>query len=203
MSLKHPSQSIRPTPYPRSPSPHPFSTLFYPTPSNLMSSCSGQPQCYLETIINQPLECCQSSNHYNSDRQTIPKTSKSNISINPRHSLSSSLSSFSITVKFRDHNICWVRDNSTTNTSDITTKERNPSLLETRIRGLRLPQVSVDFIDGGFEGCEFHHCVRNLSTPERIESLVKSVLGAVSIHSRILGDLSQEKSKLTLRSPPL
>jgi hypothetical protein len=36
-------------------------------------------------------------------------------------------------------------------------------------------ESSVDHLDDGFEGGEFHHGVWNLSTPERIDTLVETV----------------------------
>ena len=62
-----------------------------------MTSSRRQTQGDLETVIDQPLERGQRSNHSDPDWQTVPETFESNIAVDSRHSLSSALASY------RDH----------------------------------------------------------------------------------------------------
>ena len=62
-----------------------------------MTSSRRQTQGDLETVIDQPLERGQRSNHSDPDWQTVPETFESNIAVDSRHGLSSALASYRTT----------------------------------------------------------------------------------------------------------
>lgn len=61
-----------------------------------MTSGRRQPQDDLETVIDQPLERGQSTNHSNPDWQTVPETFESDIAVDPRHGFPSALAGYDI-----------------------------------------------------------------------------------------------------------
>ena len=67
-----------------------------------------------------------------------------------------------------------MRDDGAGNTSDVTSEEGNSGLLEPVIGRFGFAQVLVNFVDGGFEGCEFTHCIGNLTSPEGVESFIEA-----------------------------
>lgn len=67
-----------------------------------------------------------------------------------------------------------MRDDGASNTSNVTSQEGYSSLLKTVVRGLWLAKVGVDVVDGGLKGSELDHCIGDLTSPERVESLVKT-----------------------------
>ena len=67
-----------------------------------------------------------------------------------------------------------MRDNGASDTSDVSSEEGDSGLLQTVVRGLWLAEVGVDVVDGGLKGCELYHGVRNLTGPERVETLVET-----------------------------
>lgn len=71
-------------------------SLFQCSRTFLMTSGRRQPQDDLETVIDQPLERGQSTNHSNPDRQTVPETFESDIAVDPRHGFSSALAGYDI-----------------------------------------------------------------------------------------------------------
>ena len=77
-------------------------------------------------------------------------------------------------IQLADHHIRRVTDDRTANTRDITTQETHPGLLQRIVALLWLPQRSIDVINSRLERCEFHHRIRNLPPPKRIETLVQT-----------------------------
>ena len=65
-------------------------------------------------------------------------------------------------------------DDSTENTSKITSSERDRSLSAFAIIRLLTWKTHVDHLNNSFEGCEFHHGVRDLTSPERVQALVET-----------------------------
>ena len=65
-------------------------------------------------------------------------------------------------------------DNGAENTSKITTSERDSSLSTFAIIGLGTRETLVNHFNNCFEGGKFHHGVRDLTSPERIQSLVET-----------------------------
>jgi hypothetical protein len=67
-----------------------------------------------------------------------------------------------------------VRDNSTENSSEITTSERDSSLGALAIIRFLARKTVVDHFNNGFKRGEFHHRIWDLTSPERIQALVKT-----------------------------
>ena len=67
-----------------------------------------------------------------------------------------------------------MRDDSTANTRNVTTQERDTSLLKAVERVLRLAEEFVDLRHGRFKGCELDHGVGDLARPQRVQTLVQS-----------------------------
>ena len=65
-------------------------------------------------------------------------------------------------------------NDSTENTSKITTSERDSGLGGLAVIRLLTRKAVVDHLNNGFERSEFHHGVRNLASPKRIQALVES-----------------------------
>jgi len=79
-----------------------------------------------------------------------------------------------IGIELADHDIGRVRDNSAENTSKVTTAEGNGGLSPLSIVLLLTWKIAVDSHNDVLEGCELHHSVRDLSTPERVQTLVET-----------------------------
>jgi hypothetical protein len=74
-----------------------------------------------------------------------------------------------------------MRNSSTANASNVTTKERNTSLLKDIVALLRLPESLVDLRYSTLESRELDHGVGDLAAPEREQSLVEAKDIVVSI----------------------
>lgn len=59
----------------------------------------------LEGVVDKPLERSQSTNHEDTDRQSVPKTTETDLAVYPANSLASALASLPIAVELRDHDI--------------------------------------------------------------------------------------------------
>ena len=119
------------------------------------------------------METGQSTDHDNTDGKTVPETTESNLGVDTGDSGTSSLGGELLSVDLRDHDISGVRDNSAEDTSNVTTEERDTSLGKERVLFLRLRQVVVDGLDSLLERSELNHGVRNLTGPQRRETLVE------------------------------
>ena len=67
-----------------------------------------------------------------------------------------------------------MRDDGAAYAGDVAAEEGDAGLLETVVGGFGLAEVRVDCVDGGFEGCEFYHCVGDLAAPEGVEAFVEA-----------------------------
>lgn len=59
-----------------------------------MTTSSWKTERNLERIINEPLECCECTDHHYPDRQSVPETRETDVTVDPRHCLACTLSSF-------------------------------------------------------------------------------------------------------------
>jgi len=134
----------------------------------------------LETVVDQPLERSQSTDHDNSDGETVPKTRETNVAVDSAHSLGSTFTCLSVGIQLADHDIGWVRHDSTTNTSNVTTQERNTGLCKSAVFLLLSAESLVDLCDSAFERREFDHGVRYLTGPEWVQTFVKSTEALLS-----------------------
>lgn len=128
----------------------------------------------LERVIEEPLETSESTNHNNTDRETIPETTETNLAVDTANSSTDRLTRLLLSVNLRNHNISGVRNNSAENTSNVTTKEGNTSLSKKRVLLLGERKGLVDLFNSLFESSKLNHGVRNLTSPERRKTLVKT-----------------------------
>jgi hypothetical protein len=66
------------------------------------------------------LQTSQSSDHDDSDAQTIPETHETNTLVNPAHSGTGAFTSLSFRVEFRDHDVGGVGHGSAEDTGNVT-----------------------------------------------------------------------------------
>ncbi len=67
-------------------------------------------------------------------------------------------------------------DDGTSNTRNVTSEERHTSLLQRVVTLLRLPQRGIYVIDSSLKRSKFHHRIRYLPPPKRIQALVQSAI---------------------------
>ena len=111
---------------------------------------------------------------YSPERQASPETREADVFVDPADSRARALAWLALRVELRDHHVGWVRNDGTEDTSDVTSREGNTSLSSLRVVGLLTGEAVVHHFDDGLEGSEFHHGVRDLATPERVDALVES-----------------------------
>jgi hypothetical protein len=89
------------------------------------------------------LQSSESSNHDNTNRQSIPETSKSDTVVNSRHGATGGFTCFSFRVEFGDHDVGGMGDDCAEDTSDITSDEGDLELLAERTNegGARCPYI--------------------------------------------------------------
>ena len=116
---------------------------------------------------------CQSSDHDDPDRQTIPQSHKANIAIDTRQRLRSTLARLAVSVQLRDHDVGGVRNGGRADTRDVAAEERDAGLLVDVERVLGLAHRLVDVLDRLLERRELHHRVRDLPAPERVQPFVQ------------------------------
>lgn len=139
-----------------------------------MTTSSRQTNRNLERIIDQPLEGSKSTDHDNSQTDTRPQASEANLAVDSANCLASTFAGLAVAVQLADHDIGRVRNDGASNTSNVTTEERNSGLGQSAVAFLGLAELLVDLSDGGFKGCELDHGVRDLTGPERVETLVET-----------------------------
>ena len=78
-------------------------------------------------------------------------------------------------VKLRNYDVSRMRHDCTEDTSDVTSGECNDELLRfaALVTWLRY-DVLVQSLESTLETRELHHCVRNLSAPERHKTFVET-----------------------------
>lgn len=118
----------------------------------------------------------QSTDHHNTNRQSVPQSPEANVAIDAAHSSAKRLTRLSIRVQLTNHDIGRVRYRSAQNTSEVTARECNGSLGTLVVVGLLTWQIVVDHLNNSLEGSELHHRVGNLTAPQRIETLVQTDL---------------------------
>jgi hypothetical protein len=127
---------------------------------------------HLERVVDQPLERSERANHANPHWQTVPQPLETNVSVNPANRLASALASFAISIQLRHHHVSRVRNHRAANTSDITSEERNTSLLQRVVSLLGLSKLLVNLRNSTLKRRELDHRVRDLARPERVQALV-------------------------------
>lgn len=127
-----------------------------------------------ETYINHPLQTGQCTNHHDTHGETVPKSTKPNFLVDAAHDSSKCFAGLSIGIELADHDIGGVGDNGAENTSEITTCEGNTGLGSLAVVALLSRKAVVNLFDDGLKGRKLHHCIWNLTSPQRIQSLVKA-----------------------------
>lgn len=128
----------------------------------------------LEVVIDHPLQTGKGTNHDNSHWQTVPETLESNVLVDSRSDSTHSLAGLAVGVELADHDIGGVRHNSAEDTGSITSNEGDSGLGSLAVVALATGQTVVNHLNNGLERSELHHGVRDLATPERIETLVET-----------------------------
>jgi hypothetical protein len=83
------------------------------------------PEVHLEGVVDEPLERGKSTNHEDSNRQTVPQTAESNLAVDPADSLASALAGLAVAVEFRNHYICNVLASRHFNREKVGTYQRD------------------------------------------------------------------------------
>lgn len=123
----------------------------------------------------------QGTNHHNTDRQSIPQTPESNISVDAAHRSTKGLTRLTVRIQLADHHVGRVRDHRTENTSQVTTSKRNSRLCTLVVVRFLAWQVLVDHLDNRLKRGKLHHRVGNLATPKWIQTLVQTGVETVNI----------------------
>lgn len=141
--------------------------------------------------VYHPLQTCEGANHYDSDRESIPKSAKPNLLVDSSGSSSKRFTGLTICIELRDHDICRMRNDRAQDSCDVSTREGNGSLGSFSVVGFTAGKVAVNHFNGGFKrgklqtlierkpcvvpgSPHLHHCVWNLPAPQRVQALVKT-----------------------------
>jgi hypothetical protein len=103
----------------------------------------------------------------------IPQSLEADVLVDPADCLARAFASFAVRVQFRHHNISRVRNSRASNTSDVTSEERDTSLLQRVVRLLGLAELLVDLAHRTLERRKLDHGVRDLARPQRVQALVQ------------------------------
>ena len=79
-----------------------------------------------------------------------------------------------IGIQFAHHDIGRMTDNGAADTGNVSTQEADSGLLKRGKGLLGLPELLIDELDGLLERSEFDHRVRDLPSPERLQSFVQT-----------------------------
>jgi hypothetical protein len=134
------------------------------------STSGGQTDVDLEGIVDEPLEGSQGTDHEDTHAKTTPDTNGTHLSEELTNRRTSG-----VLVQLGDDRVSRVRDDGAEDTSDVTTDERDTELFKLGALALGLgDDVSVEGLDGSLESPELHHSVRDLSGPQRNQTLVET-----------------------------
>ena len=133
----------------------------------------GETNVTLERVVKEPLETGEGTDHDNTDGETVPETTETNLGVDTADGLAGGLTGLLLSVDLGDHDISRVGDNGTEDTGNVTTEEGDTGLGKEGVLLLGLGELSVDELDSLLEGGELNHGVRNLAGPEGRETLVK------------------------------
>lgn len=139
------------------------------------TSGSLEAYCGLESIVDPPLEASKGTDHQNSGKKTSPQALESDLSIDSADLLSSGAFLFALGIKLGDDGVSGVRHDSAENTSKISWGECDAQLSCFVVVFLALGEdIVIEELHEPFEGNELDNGVRNLSAPQRTDSLVKT-----------------------------
>lgn len=144
----------------------------------------------------------QSTDHDDTDRQSVPQSPESNISVDPTHSSTERLSRLAIGIQLADHHIGRVRDHCTENTSEVSTGKSHSRLSALVVVGLLSWEATIDNLDNGLERGKLHHRVGDLAAPEWVQALVQTEWGMVNSPNRNSIPTICRSTRLTRIHPP-
>lgn len=134
------------------------------------STSGGQTNVHLEGVVEEPLEGSQGTDHEDTHAKTTPDANRSELLKDLTDRRTSG-----VLVQLGDHRVGRVRDDGAEDTSDVTSGEGDTELFKLGALASRLGNdVSVEGLDGSLEGPELHHSVRDLSGPQRNQTLVET-----------------------------
>jgi hypothetical protein len=135
-----------------------------------------QTRSNFEGVVNPPLQASKSTDHQDPCTETSPESPKTNLAIYLRDLLAERSSFLSLTVKFANHGVCWVRYDGTEDTCKVAGGESDSQL---GWFAIGLPTLSEDVVveelNKPLEGDEFYDRVWNLPGPKWCQSFIKSV----------------------------
>ncbi len=180
-------------------------TQRYLIPHQLLRPRHAKLPTYLKAVVYQPLERGESTNHHDTDWETIPEPPEADVAVDSRHGFAAALAScflrqrhadscfcrnsrqfnvltLPISIQLADHDICRMADDRTSNTRDVASEERHTSLLQRIVALLRLSQRAIDAIDRSLKCSELDHRIRDLPSPERIQALIQPAIPLLPHH---------------------
>merc|ERR1719420_67297 len=130
---------------------------------------AGESKLNLDTIIDEPLQSSEGTNHDDSGTKTSPQSSKSK-------SLNSITNTGSLSlVEIRHKSVSGVGDNSAEDTSNVTScKGDNQLFTFGAFSSWFWNYIGINSLNGSLKAGKLHHCVRNLSAPQRNNRFVKA-----------------------------
>merc|ERR1719471_2295813 len=129
-----------------------------------------QTQLHLDGVVDEPLECCKSSNHDNPRAKTTPESRKAEV-------LDARAESGALHLVHVGHQgVGGVGDDSTEDSCDVTGGEGDDQLLglAALISWFR-HHIGIKGLYGSLKTGKLHHGVWDLTTPQGNERLVESV----------------------------
>lgn len=134
------------------------------------STSGGQTNVHLEGIVDEPLEGSQGTDHEDTHAKTTPDANRTELLEDLTDRRTSG-----VLVQLGDNRVSRVRDDSAEDTSDVTSSEGDAELFKLGAFASGLgDDVSVESLDGSLESPELHHGVRDLSGPQRNQTLVET-----------------------------
>lgn len=124
-------------------------------------------------MVNHLKALTRSTSTYNDE--AVPKTAEPDIFVYSVHGASKSFSGLPIRVELAHHDIGWVGDNGAEDSGKVAASKRDTGLNRFPIFGLALRHLAIDGFHDGLETGKLHHRVRDLSTPEWVESLIQAM----------------------------
>uniref|UniRef100_A0A2M4D0Q7 Putative secreted protein n=1 Tax=Anopheles darlingi TaxID=43151 RepID=A0A2M4D0Q7_ANODA len=146
---------------------------------HLWGRWSGNGQGYLDTVVDEPLQGGERTDHDNTWRQSVPHAHEAQLlgDIDSGRSLS--------LVQLRHNHISRMGNDGTEHTGNVTGSKRHHQLLTLRalVTWLRY-DVLVEQLDRFLEAGELHHRVRDLTAPQGHQTLVESGYTFLTQHFR-------------------
>merc|ERR1719347_998909 len=131
---------------------------------------SGKTESNLHSVIDEPLESGESTDHDNSRNKTKPQSLEAENLDGVTNARARGL------VEIGDESVGRVGDDSAEDTSDVSSSECDDQLLRLGALSARLgDHVLVDGLHGSLEAGKLHHGVGDLSSPQRNQRLVETI----------------------------